>query len=703
MKLFMIVSLRKNINYFITITLMIVTVVSLVGFNAGLFNISFDVMSPENGFFIKPYDDGNSEYVLLKQGGSVTVFCNIDNLDGERSCGLSIFLSDDLEKGIDLSRYDELLIDTSYKSPAMDTKVRVYLKNFDPRFSKEEDLLSFKYNSVRFEANPSREKIRIPTHYFQVETWWTDLYNVDYALSQVDLTNVSVIELTAHAYPMPASGEYTISLHSMVLKGRAISEFNLIWCLFVLWLAVSIYLLNRQRLVYISRNEILRRVSNQDSLTQLLNRRGLAEYFININQEDSEKNTVTLIYLDLDNFKRVNDSYGHLAGDAVLVETCRRINYIMSVYENNKDFTSSAFGRISGDEFVIVLLNSQETLVSHMSNEILKRIAEPVKSGNRLIFDLNASLGVARTDFRDKPVEFNELLEQGDAAMYFAKQSGKNQLKWFDKQVQQKIVLKRKISTTLRYALNTYAFTLVYMPIYRISPLRLVGAEVLIRCSEPSMEGIGPDQFIPVAEEFGLIKEIDLWVIEEVFRGLQASRICEANPDFRISINISAEEMNDIEFPRILEALAKRYQVSPNSVELEITETRLIDIDANNIEVLQKIRALGFRLSLDDFGTGYTAFNQLVNYPVDQLKIDRSFITQLHEGSKHAVMVDAILSIASSYQYETVAEGVESQEQLTMLEEKGCDLAQGYFLSKPLKWIHFIELPEVKAFGMSGE
>jgi len=287
--------------------------------------------------------------------------------------------------------------------------------------------------------------------------------------------------------------------------------------------------------------------------------------------------------------------------------------------------------------------------------------------------------------------------------MYFAKQSGKNQIKWFDKQVQQKIVLKRKISTTLRYALNTYAFTLVYMPIYRISPLRLVGAEVLIRCSEPSMEGIGPDQFIPVAEEFGLIKEIDLWVIEEVFRGLQASRICEANPDFRISINISAEEMNDIEFPRILEALAKRYQVSPNSVELEITETRLIDIDANNIEVLQKIRALGFRLSLDDFGTGYTAFNQLVNYPVDQLKIDRSFITQLHEGSKHAVMVDAILSIASSYQYETVAEGVESQEQLTMLEEKGCDLAQGYFLSKPLKWIHFIELPEVKAFGMSGE
>ena len=134
---------------------------------------------------------------------------------------------------------------------------------------------------------------------------------------------------------------------------------------------------------------------------------------------------------------------------------------------------------------------------------------------------------------------------------------------------------------------------------------------------------------------------------------------------------------------------------------VEITETRLVDIDASNIDVLQRIRALGFRLALDDFGTGYTAFNQLYHYPVDQLKIDRSFINELHAGCKHAVMVDAILSIANSYQYETVAEGVETQDQLTLLREKGCDLAQGYFLSKPLKWVHFVELPGVKIYESS--
>lgn len=700
-KPFMIAILYKNINYLIPITLLVITFASIGGFHAGLFNTYLDVLDPKHNYVTEAYDDENSEYVIFKQGGSVSVSCNVKSLEGDRFCGLSIYLSEDLSDGLDLSRYDELELSVSYFSPSQDTKIRVFLKNFDHELSKPDDPLSLKYNAVRFEAGHSRETIQIPTRYFQVETWWTDLLNVDYEHSQVDLTNVSVIELTSHEFPLPKVGEYRITLHSMEFKGRSIDEFSLIWWLFISWLIVSVYLLNRQRLVYISRNEVLKQVSNQDSLTQLLNRRGLGEYFLQIKKEKTSDDVVTLIYLDLDNFKRINDSYGHLAGDSVLIETCKRITHLVNECQKNKDCSDPAIGRISGDEFVLLLLNCKVRLIPDLSAKILEKIAEPIKTGNRLICDLNASLGVTQSALANKSITFSDLLEQGDAAMYFAKQSGKNQYKFFDRQVQEKIMQKRKISTTLRYALNTHAFTLMYMPIYHIESLEVAGAEVLLRCTDPSMEGIGPDQFISVAEEFGMIKEIDLWVIEEVFRIIQSSGLCESNPDFRISVNISAEEMNDIHFPDVLAKLAQQYAVSPACIELEITETRLVDIDASNIDVLQRIRALGFRLALDDFGTGYTAFNQLYHYPVDQLKIDRSFINELHAGCKHAVMVDAILSIANSYQYETVAEGVETQDQLTLLREKGCDLVQGYFLSKPLKWVHFVELPGVKIYESS--
>lgn len=228
------------------------------------------------------------------------------------------------------------------------------------------------------------------------------------------------------------------------------------------------------------------------------------------------------------------------------------------------------------------------------------------------------------------------------------------------------------------------------MPIYSGDSLRLSGAEVLIRCAAPELEAIGPDIFIPIAEEYGLIREIDAWVIDAALKTIAQAAPIINQYQLNICINISALELVNPQFPALVKQLLQRYKINPQCIELELTETSLIDVDEQSIALLAELKALGVTLSLDDFGTGYTAFNQLLSYPVDCLKIDRSFIEALDSDSdKATAMVDAILAIAQSYNLNVIAEGVESDKQYQYLCKKNCGFVQGYLMSKPIAWAEF--------------
>lgn len=273
-----------------------------------------------------------------------------------------------------------------------------------------------------------------------------------------------------------------------------------------------------------------------------------------------------------------------------------------------------------------------------------------------------------------------------DTAMYDAKQNGRNCFRFFTQEIADAIKQRQKIENGLRASLENDQLSLVFMPIFDCDNDDIVAVEALLRCNAPELEKIGPDQFIPVAESTGLIKDIDLWVIEAALQRLVTLQQ-QHNFTGKMCINISGVELNNEHFPSQVKHLLEIYAVAPCSVELEVTETALVAGNKACLDTLHALREVGVSLALDDFGTGYTAFSQLIHYPAHCLKIDRSFISDLFSGNDpRSKMVLIIQNLAELYGLRVIAEGVETEEQLNYLKRHGCDWAQGYFLSRPLAW-----------------
>ena len=278
--------------------------------------------------------------------------------------------------------------------------------------------------------------------------------------------------------------------------------------------------------------------------------------------------------------------------------------------------------------------------------------------------------------------------------MYDAKHNGRNCFRFFTQEIAEQLYQRQRIENGVKQALQQGHFSLVYMPIFSCNDNRLVAFEALLRCNSPELAGLGPDQFIPVAEATGLIKDIDLWVIDNTLKALVVLQQ-EHNFTGKACINISGVELHNEQFPAQVTALLDSHGVAPHNVELEITETAFVAGDPACLATLNALHELGVSIALDDFGTGYTAFNQLIHYPADCLKIDRSFVNDLFsEREARNKMVMIIQNLAQLYDLRVIAEGVETQEQLTYLKDLGCDWAQGYHLSRPLPWQDFLTLLE---------
>ncbi|MDX1452833.1 MAG: EAL domain-containing protein [Oleiphilaceae bacterium] len=403
----------------------------------------------------------------------------------------------------------------------------------------------------------------------------------------------------------------------------------------------------------------------------------------------NDKSLVALLYIDLDNFKQINDTYGHAVGDKVLT----RVGEILDNTVRPNDFVTNAnsqMARLAGDEFVVVLTNiRQADDVVSVADRLIQRFHEGVSINDEPL-PVYASIGISV--YPADADNSQTLLNHADAAMNVAKQQGKSAYTFFSAEIAQRLLERKKIEEALIRSIDENLFTLMLMPVYDCKTLEIVGAEVLLRCVNPDMQGIGPDRFIPVAESTGLIKRIDAWVLEHAMLLLKRMQT-----DHQFSgkwcINFSGIELQNEDFPALVQHLIEKHQIDPSLLELEITETALVQDDARANGILQNIRSLGVGLSLDDFGTGYTAFSQLIHYPADTLKIDRSFIWGLFaETNETSEMVLIMQKLARLYHLRVIAEGVETQEQLEYLQKIGCEWVQGYHLSKPLPVQDFISL-----------
>jgi diguanylate cyclase (GGDEF)-like protein/PAS domain S-box-containing protein len=417
----------------------------------------------------------------------------------------------------------------------------------------------------------------------------------------------------------------------------------------------------------------LHHLAHHDPLTGLANRTLLQERLKQAIQFAARNRMVgALAFLDLDNFKYINDNLGHDVGDAVLIETAGRLRANMR--------EEDTVARVGGDEFVLVI-NDQggPEQVADLVERVRRSVGSPVLVGGKEIVP-GTSIGVALFPRDGSTVD--KVMRAADAAMYHAKSLGKNNCQFYSAELNRLVHQHLLLEASLGRAIGNHEMVLGYQPKVDLRSGRMVGAEALVRWNHPERGLIGPDNFIPVAEQTGLIVPLGEWVIEEACGALRAFYDLGAH-DFVISVNLSLRQLRHRQFvERVMESL-ERHQVSPSCLELEVTESLLMDRPDEAKEVLARLKALGVRLSIDDFGTGYSSLSQLQSFPVDHIKIDRSFLGGgIDDG--HGVITRAIIALGHSLQLKVIAEGVETREQLAFLRDHDCDQMQGYYFSPAL-------------------
>jgi diguanylate cyclase (GGDEF)-like protein len=376
---------------------------------------------------------------------------------------------------------------------------------------------------------------------------------------------------------------------------------------------------------------------------------------------------LAVLFVDLDRFKSVNDTYGHAAGDAVLAEAARRLRACLR--------DTDTVARLGGDEFVVLLSNlrsSEDAAI--VAGRILGACSTPIVFDQN-VFEISASVGIAIWPTDGETVD--ELVHNADTAMYSSKAEGRNTHRFFDPQMDERARERAVLESELRQALRDGNFVLHYQPQFCAVTRRIIGAEALIRWEHPTRGVIQPASFIPVAEETNLITPIGDWVLGEAVR--QARSWKDQGLDLRVAVNLSGRQFVDT-LPERVEAVLAENGIAPQLLELELTESFLVADTAKAVRILKSLRQLGVRVALDDFGTGWSSLSYLKNFPVDTLKIDRSFIgaTPAEFDSR---IIRAILAIAREFKLTTLAEGVETEEQLSKLETLGCESWQGFLLS----------------------
>ena len=389
-----------------------------------------------------------------------------------------------------------------------------------------------------------------------------------------------------------------------------------------------------------------------------------------------------LLFIDLDSFKTVNDSLGHGVGDQLLLGVAHRLREAVRA-DDIVVRAPAVAARFGGDEFAVLIDNiAGPPEAQRVAERMIERFGEPYRLGDHEIH-VGVSIGIAvgSADYRDAA----DILRDADTAMYRAKALGKARAAVFTTAMHDAVLARLQIENEMRRALERGQFSLHYQAIHALSPRRLVGFEALIRWRHPSRGNIGPAVFIPIAEETGAIIPIGHWVLREACRQLKAwQRAFPSQPPLAMSVNVSARQLHRDEFPDEVRGVLEEHQLEPGSLRLEITETTLMDDADGVIRILRQLKRLGVGLQIDDFGTGYSSLTYVDRFPVDTVKIDRSFVCDLPGNKEHAGIVQAVLILAESLGMVVTAEGVETSEQLRHLESINCQLAQGYYFSRPL-------------------
>jgi diguanylate cyclase (GGDEF)-like protein len=507
-----------------------------------------------------------------------------------------------------------------------------------------------------------------------------DVYLFDYRLGEhtgLDLiidvigrgSNIPIILLTGQ-------GDHDVDVSAMkagamdyLVKGQINS--------FMLERAIR-YAIERKRT-----EEQIFRMAFYDSLTNLPNRVLFLDRLKQaISHAERNQHMLAVMFLDIDNFKRINDTFGHHLGDELLKGCADRLTGVLRKSDAvTRQIMPDLFARLGGDEFTVLLTEIRDASdAALVARRILKVLSRPFVLDNRELF-ISTSIGIAIYPHDGKDVD--SLLKNADAAMYHAKGQGKNNYQYYMESMNASALERLTLENDLRKAIEREEFILYYQPRMHIRTGKISGVEALIRWIHPEKGLIPPDKFIPLAEETNLITYIDEWVLKNAcMQGALWQK--SGHTSLYLSVNISGTQFKHETLLEIIAESLSESGFNQQNLELEITESAIMENASSTLAVLYKLNKMGVNLSMDDFGTGYCSFSYLKSFPLDIIKIDRSFITDINKTEEDAAIVKAIISMSHNLKLTVIAEGVETEEQLSLLRKMGCDEMQGYLLSNPL-------------------
>ena len=429
----------------------------------------------------------------------------------------------------------------------------------------------------------------------------------------------------------------------------------------------------------------IRHLAYHDGLTGLANRTLFRDQLSRAIQRASEnRSRIALLYIDLDNFKIINDTLGHPAGDALLKSVATRL--IGSTRQGDTvgrvtDTDSPAIARLGGDEFTVLLTELQSSEdAGTVARRIIERVSETfIVQGQEVV--IGASVGI--TLWPDDTDDIDTLLRNADAAMYHAKRRGTNRFEFYDESMNEDFSRRLLMEARLRKAIEREELRVLYQPKIDLRDGSITSFEALVRWQDPQQGMVSPDEFIPLAEDTGLISKIDEWVLRASCRQLRAWAAAGLSPG-RVAVNVSARQFRDPKLLQTIMTILEETGVQGSQLEVEITESILMEDEIAAARVLSQLIAMGVNVAIDDFGTGYSSLRYLRELPVTSLKIDRSFVVDVETSESAREIASAIISMAKSLNLNVVAEGVETEGQLAFLEGRGCDEIQGFLISPPL-------------------
>lgn len=439
-----------------------------------------------------------------------------------------------------------------------------------------------------------------------------------------------------------------------------------------------------QRIRYLARIDALTKIPNRMQFQHLLQRA--------IARAKRSNNSICLFYIDVDKFKEINDTFGHLAGDATLETVANRLTAALP--------PDSVIGRLAGDEFAVIvdrLEAGTESLpaLEKLARTLLDQLASPFNVQGHEVF-MTASMGVAFYP-TDAP-NVIDLIRNADAALYHAKKNGGNMHSYYVPEMNDEAVERLMTKSKLKRAFERDELLVHYQPKYNIETGEMIGAEALVRWDLPERGIIFPSDFIPLAEETNLIIEIGEWVLDKVCEDFRRWQETVSSPG-RVSVNLSLKQLRQPNFINRISSIMRSHEVSPTSLELEITETTLMENPVRTIKLLDELYALGLHLAIDDFGTGYSSLSALQQFPISTLKIDKSFVRDVAVNADDAIIVGTIIHMGTSLKMDVVAEGVETEEQLNFLQTQDCTYVQGLLFGDPMSSDNYLELLMAQAAG----